>query len=461
MLFRLIFYFVCFLIVVIFIIKLYHHYKLQNRLYYPRSNRVKIPTSVTDLREILHHASLNNKSISIKGAGRSLGGQTYASDSIQIDLNNFNRILGMTHNTITVESGCTWKQILDYLRPAGMSVEAMQSYSDFSVGGSLSVNCHGQDLNFNPIYYSVQSFRLLLASNEIIHVKNTDELFKYVIGGYGLFGIILDVTLTIIPNYSIMKEVLNVDIKDYALYLQSICDSDIVFHSGRLNLTSWKSCLVINYKYLSETVNNKPSNNKMKKVLNEGFYLGLISNYKKLGNIRTKKEMKLETRTDKIISRSDFLSASTSSLESFIYPTSNYVLQEYFIPLEHFTSFVSDLHLLVSEHNINLLNATFRYIKPHATILSYCQVPSIAIVLYIDLNKFSSVNYIKHWTQQIIAAALKYSGSYYLPYHLFATSEQFKQAYPNYSDCVQKKKQLDPTNLFTSHFWHFLQNVKK
>lgn len=461
MIISVIFYIICILVVIIFVIKLYHHYSLRGQILrlYPRSNRVVRPTTITQLQEIIHNASLNGKRISIKGAGRSLGGQTYTADAIQIDMDNFNRILGMFDNTITVESGCKWKQVLDYLRPYNLSVEAMQSYSDFSVGGSLSVNCHGQDLNFNPIYYSTPSFRLLLSNNEIINVKSGDELFRLVIGGYGLFGIILDVTLTIIPNSSILKEVLPMNVADYASYLKRICNSDIMFHSGRLNLTEdWKSCLVINYKYLSETPNTQPR--KQKKVLNEGFYLGLISNYSKLGALRTKKEMSHELSTDKIISRSDFLSASTASLESFIYPTANYVLQEYFIPFDHFASFVADLHSLVVKHDINLLNATFRYIKPHCTILSYCKVPSIAIVLYIDLDKFSSVNTIKHWTQQIISSALKHGGSYYLPYHLFATPEQFKQAYPNYAYFIRKKRQYDPTNIFMSHLWKFMEDVE-
>jgi FAD/FMN-containing dehydrogenase len=39
-------------------------------------------------------------------------------------------------------------------------------------------------------------------------------------------------------------------------------------------------------------------------------------------------------------------------------------------------------------------------------------------------------------------------GSYFLPYQLHATSEQFKQAYPGAEQFFKLKSKLDPTNNF-------------
>ena len=66
-----------------------------------------------------------------------------------------------------------------------------------TVGGAISNNVHGKDAwksgNFG---YQICSFKLLLASGEIIIVdKAKESLFKAVIGGMGLFGIITQATI--------------------------------------------------------------------------------------------------------------------------------------------------------------------------------------------------------------------------------------------------------------------------
>src|SRR2546430_16976942 len=78
----------------------------------------------------------------------------------------------------------------------------MQSDSPFTVGGSLSVNCHGWQNDRPPIASTVESFRLLLADGRIVRCSRSEnaELFAATLGGYGLFGIILDVDLRVVPD---------------------------------------------------------------------------------------------------------------------------------------------------------------------------------------------------------------------------------------------------------------------
>ena len=78
----------------------------------------------------------------------------------------------------------------------------MQSNNAFSVGGSLSVNCHGWQFDRPPIASTVESFRLMQADGTIVRCsrKENQELFSLALGGYGLFGIILDAELRVVPN---------------------------------------------------------------------------------------------------------------------------------------------------------------------------------------------------------------------------------------------------------------------
>jgi FAD/FMN-containing dehydrogenase len=57
------------------------------------------------------------------------------------------------------------------------------------------------------------------------------------------------------------------------------------------------------------------------------------------------------------------------------------------------------------------------------------------------------------WTRELIDAALSLGGTYYLPYQLHATHEQFAHAYPNAPRLFALKAQLDPSNRFRNKLW--------
>lgn len=59
-------------------------------------------------------------------------------------------------------------------------MKAMQSYNDFSVGGSIAVNVHGQDLSTGQIISTIISLTVLLPTGDIITVnrKKNYDLFQ-------------------------------------------------------------------------------------------------------------------------------------------------------------------------------------------------------------------------------------------------------------------------------------------
>jgi hypothetical protein len=71
---------------------------------------------------------------------------------------------------------------------------------------------HAGQFNRPPIDSTVESFRLMLAVGKIVKCgrKENHELFSLVLGGYGLFGIILDADLRVVPNEKYRTERLNV-----------------------------------------------------------------------------------------------------------------------------------------------------------------------------------------------------------------------------------------------------------
>ena len=81
------------------------------------------------------------------------------------DMLPFNQMsLDSERRLLTVGAGARWADIVPFLDHQGLAVAVMQSNNDFTVGGSLSVNCHGRQHNSRPIASTVESFRLAAAA---------------------------------------------------------------------------------------------------------------------------------------------------------------------------------------------------------------------------------------------------------------------------------------------------------
>jgi len=167
--------------------------------------RVTLPDDPEEAKEVLRGALARARDeelpVSIAGARQSQGGQTIAAHGLQLDLSSY-RHLSLKGDVLTVGSGARWSEVLPYLHERGRSVAVMQGYHDFSVGGSLSVNASGWMVGAPPIASTVQSFTLMQADGAVIHCSRdqNEELFSLVIGGYGLFGVVLEVSLETTPD---------------------------------------------------------------------------------------------------------------------------------------------------------------------------------------------------------------------------------------------------------------------
>ncbi|HTB83346.1 MAG TPA: FAD-binding oxidoreductase, partial [Candidatus Sulfotelmatobacter sp.] len=194
------------------------------------------------LAGLLQFARTNHLKVSIAGARHSMGGHVIYPGGIAIDMLPFNHMeLDATNLILHVQAGTRWSDVIRYLNLHGLSVEVMQSNDDFSIGGSLSVNCHGWQFNRPPIECTVQAFRLMLADGKIVKCSRTEnpELFSLVLGGYGLFGIILDADLHVVPNEKYKIERVAVTSPDYikTLAMKTADTNDVAMVYGRLRVT--------------------------------------------------------------------------------------------------------------------------------------------------------------------------------------------------------------------------------
>jgi FAD/FMN-containing dehydrogenase len=153
---------------------------------------------------------------------------------------------------------------------------------------------------------------------------------------------------------------------------------------------------------------------------------------------------------DAVVWRNYEASYDTAELEPASRESSTYVLEEYFVPVDRFDDFVVRMRDVLRRHNPNIINVSIRHAKQDpGSLLAWARTEVFAFVIYYkqgtgDADKQE----VGSWTRELIDAALDLDGSYYLPYQLHATPEQFRRAYPRAPEFLALKQRLDPTNKF-------------
>jgi FAD/FMN-containing dehydrogenase len=415
------------------------------------------------LAALLQFARMNHLKVSIAGARHSMGGHVIYPDGIVIDMLPFNHMeLDGTNLVLHVQAGARWSEVIPFLNAHGLSVEVMQSNDDFSIGGSLSVNCHGWQFNRPPIDCTVQSFRLMLADGKIAKCSRTEnrELFSLVLGGYGLFGIILDADLRVVPNEKYRIERLTIPASDYVKTLgENTSDTNnIAMVYGRLRVTTndflQEGIINIFHRLSSTNFLVTSLDQSENKTLSRAIFRGGVgSEYGK----------ELRWNAEKYFS--SVLSGDTSERNAILYNPSAWfsdhstnstdILVECFVPPEQFEPLLVELRKIIPQNQADLLNVTVRDInRDDDSFLRYADKGMISLVmLFSQTRDAQGEAKMSKLTQEIVAAALRHEGRYYLPYRLHATPEQFNEAYPQAKKFFEMKRKYDPDELFQNEFY--------
>jgi FAD/FMN-containing dehydrogenase len=88
------------------------------------------------------------------------------------------------------------------------------------------------------------------------------------------------------------------------------------------------------------------------------------------------------------------------------------------------------------------------------SLLAWARSEVFAFVVYFKQDTSEAARQeVGVWTRELIDVALSLGGSYYLPYQLHATKEQFLRAYPRAPEFFELKRRFDPTNKFRNELW--------
>lgn len=166
------------------------------------------------------------------GNGRSYGDSCLNSSGTLIETRAFSRILAFDRETglLTCEPGLMLDRLLDIVVPAGWFPPVTPGTSFVTIGGALANDVHGKN------HHSAGSFGCHVRALELMRSNGQSllcapdinaDLFAATIGGFGLTGLITQVTLQLMPirSAAMDQEVVHFDDLDGFFALAAASDA--------------------------------------------------------------------------------------------------------------------------------------------------------------------------------------------------------------------------------------------
>lgn len=428
---------------------------------YKAKGILKEPRTFKSVQRIVNAARRQGKQVAISGAGFSQGKHILPTeeDHIHINLRHIKHTdVHPTRKTISVGAGATWEDVQKAANEHGLAVKTMQASNVFSVGGSLGINCHGWDIQAGALGNTVRSLTIVDASGKLKVLTKEDELFRLVVGGIGMFGVIVSAELELTDNVELERTGEAVRPVDYLSYFRDLQEAgDVEMHLGSLSLTPghlFEEVVAENYRRVSDEahVTSAPAHSREGSSV-EKIALHYARNRQWMRSFgwSAKKADLLEPKT---ATRNAHMTFPIWSMFNHSKSTSDW-LQEYFVPPEQLNLFIRKLKEILEANNVPLYNASIRYVaQDESSELSYARDgEKFAIVLCFGQSMApDAVEKTQRWVREATDFLATHGGTYYLPYQQFATKEQFRACHPEWEIAQSLKRKYDPDNVFYSGF---------
>jgi FAD/FMN-containing dehydrogenase len=417
---------------------------------------------IAKLRRELREAALAKRPVAVGAARHSMGGQSLARNGTAITL-NMNRCEPDTRSkTFLVNAGTRWDHVIATLDPLGFSPAVMQSWNDFGVASSFCVNAHGWPVPFGPFGSTVRAIRLMLADGSIVTCSRTEnsELFSLAMGGYGLFGVVLELELDMVENCALQASFELMPSNELPRQFLGRIDADKMLKMAYARLSVarrsfWEAAVMVSYRSVQAAGDGLPPviGDKLRAAISRAVFRAQEGS--ELG-----KRLRWLVETSVVpllcagnVTRNSLMNHPIATLGRN--PARADVLQEYFLPPEKMNEFVSACQEIIPTFNQECLNVTLRYVGSDSdSVLAFAPTRRIAAVLAFSQKRSIEADAdMLQMTEELIDQVLAIGGSFYLPYRLHARADQVLKAYPAADRFIRCKYRYDSGLLFRNYMW--------
>ncbi|MCE9593627.1 MAG: FAD-binding oxidoreductase [Planctomycetes bacterium] len=434
------------------------------------------PNSADDVAGCVRDCIGRGESLAVSGHRHAMGGQQFASGRTLLDMRALSNVVDfdVDRGLLTIGAGADWRRIVVATRsqdasggPAWAIRQKQTGADELTLGGSVACNAHGRGLAMGPIVEDVESMSLVDGRGELRRCSRDEnrELFELAIGGYGLFGVIVDITLRLVPRRKLRRIVRVLDLEDaYAAVERHELDGALYGDFQYAIEPSDDSFLRRGVLACYETVDDSCSVGGDGAGLSRDAWLELLS------MAHTAKRRAFETYTRHYLSThgriywSDSMQLSTyvPSYAEFLGATrgaeavdESLVITELFVPPARVLELMVAARAILRRSRVEDIYGTIRSIRRDSTtFLPWARDDFACVILNLRTEHSpAGVERTRAVARDLIDAAADLGGSFYLTYHRWATRAQLLRCYPRLPVFLARKRALDPNGVFASD-WH-------
>lgn len=437
------------------------------------------PDGPDEVARFVRRAAAEGRKVALSGGRHAMGGQQFLDGHDLLDLRGLDQILEFDHERGLVRAGAgiQWpaliEGVLDAQRaidpdsPPRWGIAQKQTGADsLTLGGALSANIHGRGLLMPPIVGDVERFTLVDAQGRPTTCSRDEnaDLFALAIGGYGLFGVITDVTLRLAPRRVLRRVVRVIDIEDAVPAAERRIGEGFLYGDFQFDvdpdspdfLTKGVFC-----GYSPVDDDRQPPDDQ--RALSRDDWLDLLT-------LAHRKKREAFTRyaqhylaTDGQLYWSDthqravYLEGYHAEIDRRLGAAcaGSEMITELSVAPERLVAFLRAAARLLTEHEAQVIYGTIRLIQPDTeTVMAWAPQRRACVIfnLHIDHDD-AAIARAADTFRALIDLAAGMGGSYYLTYHRWATPEQLERCYPRVREFFDAKRRFDPQCVFDSD-WH-------
>jgi FAD/FMN-containing dehydrogenase len=441
-------------------------------------SRVLEPRRVGDVAEAVVQAGRREQPLAICGARHAMGGQQFLSGHALLDMRRLSgvRWFDRSRALMEVEAGITWPDVIrGYLAlqrgPApAFGIRQKQTGADrLTLGGAVAANIHGRGLAAQPFVADIEALEVVTPAGEVVRCSRAErpDLFRHVVGGYGLFGVVTAVTLRLVPRIKVERRVARLDVDELleafderiaaghlygdfqfatspesaeflrtgvlSSYAPAAADHAIPGAQRRLSQADWNELLTLAHR------DKRAAFQKFTE-----FYLATH------GQLYWSDTHQLNLYLE------DYHGALDHRLGAAV--RGSEMITELYVPRIELAAFMRDVRHDFRRNDVDFIYGTIRLIEAEReTALPWARHGWACVIfnLHVDHRPHDVARAGGHF-RRLIDHALRHGGSYFLTYHRFAEAAQIEAAHPAIRGFLAAKKRMDPQGIFQSDWYRHL-----
>jgi FAD/FMN-containing dehydrogenase len=443
--------------------------------------RVHEPRSAAQVSDIVRRCADRGLPLAIAGARHSMGGQQFLTGG---DLLDTRKLCGVrwfdrANALLEVEAGTTWQDVIrGYLalqrgsEPA-FGIRQKQTGADrLTIGGAVASNIHGRGLTAQPFVADLDALEVVTASGDIVRCSRDSrpDLFRHVVGGYGLFGVVTAATLRLVPRIKLERCVRRIEIPGVVDAFDE-CIANGHLYGDFQFATANDSPEFLNAGILSTYRPADPSrpipDGQRRLSQCDWNELLTLAHCDKRRAFRRFSEFYLATPGQLYWSDThqlnlyleDYHGALDHRLGASV--RGSEMITELYVPRRELPAFMDDVRRDFRGHDVDFIYGTIRLIEAERdTALPWARESWACVIfnLHVDHRPADLQRAAGHF-RRLIDHALHRGGSYFLTYHRFASAAQMEMAHPGIRGFLAAKSLHDPAGVFRSDWFDHLREA--